>query len=752
MAKSPDTAVRPAARPSVATEVGVVLGTPAYMSPEQARGLPVDKRTDIWAFGCVLYELLTGRRPFSGITPSDTLVAVLEHDPDMRMLPTDTPAAVRSLMRRCLEKDPERRLADIAEARLSIDDALNLPDHTSWQFSPTGATEPAEVSGLTSAPGIPQGRVHVTRVWATAVGVIVLALAAVALWKSRPTPARSAVAPAMTIVPLTTLSGDEYSPAFSPDGEQIAFSWNGENEDNFDLYIKLVGSGAVRRLTTHPDFDADPSWSPDGKQIAFIRWRMAGGCRVYVLSLLGGSEQKLGEFAVSEADPARYSSIAWSPDANYVAAAGTPLPQPGTRAVPGIYLLPVTRGVPRLLAPAERGMVHYSPAFSRDARHLAYVSCKGQLSCAVYGIDLDANLAPTTPARQLTRQTYPRIGKVAWSPDGRSIIYDAEVVPMSNHLWRVAPDGASQPERLEAAGFARLPATASAGNRAAFTHWRFDVDINRFEPDGPGQALLTSTFLDMNPRFSPDGLRIAFSSGRTAETPEIWVAAADGRGAHQLTHGPGMWQTCPHWSPDGRQIVFESVHDDLHQLWAIEADGGAPRQLTTDARDQRCPTWSRDGRWIYFTSDDGSGRGVWRMPATGGPSTRLTIEGTGEAVWESVDGSRLFYTIGDALWSVPAAGGAPRQVLTCVKGAAIAVGASGIYYASCNFMFELNTALHVIDPDTQHDRVVGTLTDYWFNLEVSPDEKTILYNKAANRGLHKRLSVGSDLMLIENFR
>ena len=86
----------------------------------------------------------------------------------------------------------------------------------------------------------------------------------------------------MTIVPLTTLSGDEYSPAFSPDGEQIAFSWNGENEDNFDLYIKLVGSAAVRRLTTHPDFDADPSWSPDGKQIAFIRWTMAGGCRVYV--------------------------------------------------------------------------------------------------------------------------------------------------------------------------------------------------------------------------------------------------------------------------------------------------------------------------------------------------------------------------------------------------------------------------------------------------------------------------------------
>ena len=100
------------------------------------------------------------------------------------------------------------------------------------------------------------------------------------------------------------------------------------------------------------------------------------------------------------------------------------------------------------------------------------------------------------------------------------------------------------------------------------------------------------------------------------------------------------------------------------------------------------------------------------MPAIGGPGTRLTSQGTGEAVWESVDGSRLFYAIGEALWSAPAAGGAPRQVLTCVKGGAIAVGASGIYYASCNFMFELNTALHVVDPDTQHDRTLGTLTDY----------------------------------------
>ncbi len=140
------------------------------------------------------------------------------------------------------------------------------------------------------------------------------------------------------------------------------------------------------------------------------------------------------------------------------------------------------------------------------------------------------------------------------------------------------------------------------------------------------------------------------------------------------------------------------------------------------------------------------------MPAVGGASTCLARRATGQDVWESADGSRLFYAIDQALWSVPAAGGSPQEVIKCVKGGAIAVAASGIYYASCNFQYELTTELHAIDVDTKHDRLIGPIADYIFGLEVSPDEQTILYNKAANRGLHKRLSVGADLKLIEHFR
>ena len=308
---------------------------------------------------------------------------------------------------------------------------------------------------------------------------------------------------------------------------------------------------------------------------------MAGGCRVYVISLLRGSEQKLGEFAVSEADPARYSSIAWSPDANYVAASGTPLPQSGhPRRSRDLSASGDSR---RPTAPRpgreEHGALQSGIFARRPSSGLRFVQRTAVVRCLRHRSRRESGSNDSAAATHAGDLSAHRKGRME---SGRRFDHLRRGGgSASNHLWRIAADGASPPERLEAAGFARLPATASVGNRAAFTHWRFDVDINRFDRDGPGQALLTSTFLDMNPRFSPDGLRIAFSSGRTAETPEIWVAAADGRGAHQLTHGPGIWQTCPDWSPDGRHIVFESVHDDLHRLWTIEAEGGAPRQLTT---------------------------------------------------------------------------------------------------------------------------------------------------------------------------
>jgi eukaryotic-like serine/threonine-protein kinase len=621
------------------------------------------------------------------------------------------------------------------------------------ELSAAGLREPTVPPAAQSVPANVQApalvRQHRTLVAVGAMGAVVLAMVGVALLRTPPT----VVAPPMRVAPLTTLTGDEYSPTFSPDGRQVAFSWNGETEDNFDIYVKLVGAPAIRRVTSDPKFDGDPNWSPDGKQIAFVRcWWGESGCRIYLTSPLGGSELKLSELPINEADPARYSKISWSPDGRYLAASVAQPAHPGSPSKAGIYLVPATGGAARPLIEAQAAMWHISPAFAPDGRHLAYASCNPVAQCDVDVIDLDASLRPTGSARRLTDQRF-AVGKIAWSRDGRSIVYDGQGMSFVNHLWRIGLDGPSLPERMEAAGFARLPATTMAGDRLAFTEWRIDLDIYRFESDGPSQPLLTSSFLDWNPVFSPDGHRIAFSSGRAAETPEIWLASADGQGAYQLTHGPGLSQLYPAWSPDGRQIVFASTADDGHShLWTIDATGGAPRQLTRDAGDQNAPVWSRDGRWIYFTADDGRGRDIWRIPAAGGSKMRVTHGGSSLVVQESADGRSLFYTLGDALLTVPATGGRPHQVVPCVKGGGFAVGVRGVYYATCNFAFELDTALHVMDPETGRDRLLGTLKDYWAELAVSPDEKTILYRKAVNRGLHRRFSVGADLMLMENFR
>ena len=175
------------------------------------------------------------------------------------------------------------------------------------------------------------------------------------------------------------------------------------------------------------------------------------------------------------------------------------------------------------------------------------------------------------------------------------------------------------------------------------------LSVFKLRTKGEPEPVLVSSAWDYNPRFSPDGRRLAFSSRRSGDVEEIWLASADGSGARQLTHGPGTRQTLPAWSPDGRQIAFESTGANARaDIWVIPADGGVPRQVTTDPGEENAPVWSRDGKRIYFLSDrDGDGlwggHDTWQVPAEGGPSTRVTQGGSSPVVFESADGKALIY-------------------------------------------------------------------------------------------------------------
>ena len=235
------------------TRPGQVMGTVGYMSPEQVRGQDVDRRTDIWAFGCILFELFSGRFPFDAPTASDTIAAVLEKEPDWTALPAATPASVRHLIGRCLEKDRRQRLRDIGDAIPEL--AGESRRRRGVRHHGTEHSRPLVSGGRWRSSSRPP---H----WP---------------WRfisrcSAPRGAPHHPASGSPATPLTAYPGYENTPTLSPDGSQVAFSWNGPGQDNFDIYFKLVGAGEPRQLTSHPAHDAKPAWSPNGARIAFLRF------------------------------------------------------------------------------------------------------------------------------------------------------------------------------------------------------------------------------------------------------------------------------------------------------------------------------------------------------------------------------------------------------------------------------------------------------------------------------------------------
>src|SRR5262249_8399420 len=237
--------VSPTVGSDAATRTGTIIGTPAYMSPEQARGKSVDKRTDLWSFGCVLYETLSGRRAFAGETVSDSLVAILEREPDWKALPSETPPSAEHLLHRCLEKDPNRRLRDAGDARLEIEDALAASPETQRDLRRRG---PALVF--------------------LSVAIAVLLLLGFLLLRRGGT--ASGISPPK-LAQLTFAGGIEAAPAWSRNGNRLAYTaWVGGLRK---IFVKTLQSGDERQLTSGDFDDIQPAWSPDGQTILFVRAR-----------------------------------------------------------------------------------------------------------------------------------------------------------------------------------------------------------------------------------------------------------------------------------------------------------------------------------------------------------------------------------------------------------------------------------------------------------------------------------------------
>ena len=327
--------------------------------------------------------------------------------------------------------------------------------------------------------------------WLTAGALLLVILVSLTTWlrlAERPAPI-SMAGPPMHVVPLTTLTGEEGSPTFSPDGEQVAFNWNGEKQDNWDIYVTLVGSPDVRRLTSDTAADTNPAWSPDGRQIAFLRDR-PDGPTIQLVSALGGADRKLSDFRGAD-------SIGWSPDGQWLAAGRS-----GSSDVAGqprgIYLIPAEGGDARPLLVSAPGVTDSEPKFSPDGRRLAYASCSYDSSASVLrvrGCDIYSRRAercayPIGSPRRLTTQRALLISAIAWTRDGRAVVYRAGAWDVT-YLWRVDVDGSRPPERIEVAGVgAKTPAIAPTRDRLAFTRLRLTSTSTASTWPGLGSELL----------------------------------------------------------------------------------------------------------------------------------------------------------------------------------------------------------------------------------------------------------------------
>ncbi len=721
------------------------LGTVAYMSPEQTEGATVDHRTDIWALGVVLYEMISGQLPFKGHYDKAVLYSVMNEDPEpLSALRTGVPKELERIANKALAKNPESRYPRIDDMLV---DLRELQKQSELGARDTRRAQPASK---------PASR---TPWYIAAAAVVIAVILGISAWLGVFGPANEADdAPAepLQAVPLTSYPGSEFSSSFSPDGNQVAFCWDGENQDNLDIYVKMIGSETPLRLTTAPARDLSPAWSANGRTIAFLRRLPGGRAAALLIPAIGGPERLVAEIS----DPTEVtvggdlsSNLAWAPNDRELVVA--------ERSSPGdpfaLFLLSTESGEKRrLTSPPAKSLGDFGPAFSPDGRSLAFVRALRFLVSDIYLLDL-ADLTRKGEPKRLTLQNLPSWSPT-WTPDGREIVYTIGRFVESSSLWRIPVSGSGEPERLPVAGEeVDLPAISRRANRLAYTKLSGDTNIWRLplRESGSGAAaatrLISSTREDYNPQYSPDGKRIAFSSSRTG-TYGIWLSDADGSNAAPLFLKEGAHSGTPRWSPDGRRIAFDSNPEGNQDIYVISARGGNPIRLTTHPVDDAVPSWSQDGEWMYFASRRSGRFEVWKVSVGGGEPIQVTQDG-GLWPFESTDGKFVYYTrdnqVRSSLWKVPVGGGEETQVLESVRAPNFSVTPQGIYFIQAPDTDEPGWSFLIRFFDfatgratTIHSLPSGVRADH--GLTVSPDGRSILYTQLDQ--------FQSDLMLVENFR
>ena len=622
------------------TEPGKVMGTVGYMSPEQVRGIAVDQRSDIFSFGSMLCEMLTGRRAFEGETAAEVMTAILRDEPDLDGSGRGVPLSLAPVVRHCLEKKPEKRFQSARDLAFALETA-----------SAPSASLPAVSAPPPAAPSTTWKRVRVAAL--VAAGVITGYLVHLPRRLVTAEPDWSDV----TLSLLTTDPGYEGEPTFSPDGHTIAYV--SDREGNFEIYLQQIDGGPAINLTKNPAADIQPAFSPDGREIAFVSDRsgtseifhsapglpVVGG-DIWIMPALGGPARRIVENG---------NFPSWTSDGSAL------LYVHGTYRNSHIARIPASGGEGRDIPIEEKYVArYYFPRLSDDGRWLLYQN----------GNQIEVVAAAGGKPKVLAVGQFP-----AWGAGSTTILYTNGDPGKGRSLWR-APfslakgELSGEPRPLTFGRGSDVGAAASRDGRAiVFAALDESLDLEEIPFDaeagrvtGQPEVLTPGSnrvgFFDP----SPDGKSVVFAAER-GEASDLFRVDPPAPPV-QLTRNPSFSDSNPLWSPDGKRIAFSraaaGAPDETAALWIMNADGTSPRRVTDYSGEM---VWLSDGKALIQR-----GGKLWRIDLSSGATEPFEGPKTRTLMTTDPSGQWLAYQTNEtgafAVSVVPIAGGTPRGVNT----------------------------------------------------------------------------------------
>jgi len=622
-----------ATAPLVFTDPGSVVGTVFYMSPEQARGLEVDARSDLWSLGAVMYELITGRAPFEAKTASDVVALILkEEPPPLARFARDVPDSLEWLVMKALVKDRDARyqtarelLFDIERMnhQLAVDAELGertapTPDKPTGGSRPSDPRAPSTDAQLTLSINrssnleylVTEIRNH-KKGTAIAVGVMVPVIVIGAYffwWLTRS--AKSLPSPPRALARLTFGQGLQTEPAWSPDGRFIAYA--SDLNGNFDIWVQPVGGGNPVQVTRSPAHDWQPDWSPDGNSIVFRSERDGGG--LFVVPAFGGRERKVSSFGYRPR---------WAPDGQKILCLS---PGEKVNEYPGVFIVnldgtsskEISTSVSANQSDAKLGLVGWHP----DGRRISFLTDDGGFwtTPTSGGKPVRAEVSPKV-ANQLKEMAI-NLGNFRWAPAGNALFFEGQSNGVTN-IWRVTVDPLSLawidgPVRLTTGSGSNIDiALSNDGKRLAFAAtaastriWSVPFDPLSGKTKGAGQAITAADLDAWGPAVAPDGKELVFNVRRHgADREELWEESLKDESARVLAVDDYS-RFGAQWSPDGKQIAYtrylprEPESERAYPIALMSAGGGEEQLLTTPGpfRDY-VSDWSADGRSVMASTN-----------------------------------------------------------------------------------------------------------------------------------------------------